>query len=545
MEADSSRGVTPEQDPAPATERNEHQSSERIRGSDLMVTESGRSGIHQVLDQIELIASPVLQFTEKWREIHEEYASLQSLLKKRAMELDLKQKEVDERERKVDLLEKSMALRLEEKEKENEVKQFLVSSLLTRLDCDAANVLDEKGKEIERLSKRNDDRSRELDKAVKEFDLKLKQLEAREKDIMLHDEAIKEKVNELEKKEEIFETEKKAKAEEMELKRQEMLAEMEKKEKIFEVELKAKTEEMNVKEKQLEGREKKLELKQRELEQVMDKLKEKEKETATACLASASASSQQQRDKAFEEETEEEPEEMNIVDSEFHDFKKTILSSFVVDKIWALYDPQDEMPRLYAKIKRVNKSQLSLKLTWLDPKEDESVPVACGRFRYGRTETVSYLAFSHEVKPIILGRNISVNPKEGETWALFRDWSNNPIQQHKPCYRYDLVEVVEVFKDNQGIGVTYLGKVEGFVSVFEHAAQHGMFEEVILPKEMQRFSHRVPSVRLSGEEREGVPAGSFELDPAAVPRYILLGEKEPDVVQVGSAEDDVPPIIVD
>lgn len=29
MEADSSRGVTPEQDPAPATERNEHQSSER------------------------------------------------------------------------------------------------------------------------------------------------------------------------------------------------------------------------------------------------------------------------------------------------------------------------------------------------------------------------------------------------------------------------------------------------------------------------------------------------------------------------------------
>lgn len=29
MEVDSSRGVTPEQDPAPATERNEHQSSER------------------------------------------------------------------------------------------------------------------------------------------------------------------------------------------------------------------------------------------------------------------------------------------------------------------------------------------------------------------------------------------------------------------------------------------------------------------------------------------------------------------------------------
>lgn len=518
----------------------------RIRGSDSMVTEGASSGgLHQLLDQLQVITSPVLQFTDKWREIHEEYATLQSSLKKQAVRLDLKEKslmervvelekkeemlkDVEEREMKIGLLEKS----LEEKAKDNDVKQYLVSSVLKRLDCEtaseAANVLEEKGKKVD------EDKSRELEKAVKE-------IEAREKKLRLLDEAMKEKVIELEKKQKAFEGEQLVKAEEMELKRREMLAELEKKEKSFEVELKAKAEEMElkckektaalekkeksfemelkakaedmkVKEKQLEEKEKELELKQRELE---DKLKEREKETNSACLASASASSPQQRDKACEEE---EPERIKIVDSEFHDFKNT-MSSFSVDKIWALYDPQDEMPRLYAKIKRINKSRLSLDVTWLDPKDDESVPIACGRFTHGRRETVSYLTFSHELKPIIHGRNISVNPKKGETWALFK----NLGQQHKPPYRYDLVEVVVGFKDRQGVGVAYLGKVEGFVSVFKHSAKDRVVKRVIAPDEMQRFSHRVPSVRLSGDEKEGVPAGSFELDPAAVPSYILLG----------------------
>ncbi|KAL0744376.1 hypothetical protein Bca4012_085889 [Brassica carinata] len=574
-----------EQDPAPATERNEHRISERIHGSDLMVTEGGSSGVHQLLDQIQTIASQVFQFTHKWREIQEEYAALGNLLKKRAVELDLKErsvmerivevekkeeqlKNVEERERKVDLLDEAIKEKvielekkqesfdaeqmvkaeemevkrkeklaevekkekffeveliakteemkvkekqLEEREKELELKQRELEHVMAELE--------EKGREVERISKCNHNELRAFDLKQKES---LKQLEAREKKLSLLDEAIKEKANELEKKEEIFVAEQKAKAEETELKCREKLAEVEKKEKFFEVELKAKAEEMDVKEKKLDEREKELDLKQRELEQVMDKLKDREKETNPACLASASASSPQQRDRAYEEEAEEEPE---IPDSEFHDFKKT-MSSFVVGKTWALYDTQDEMPRLYAKIKRVNKSQLSLNVTWLDPKDDESVPVACGRFTYGRTGTVSYLTFSHEVKPVIHGRNISVNPKEGETWALFRDWSQsweNNSGQHKTPYKYDLVEVLEVYEGHRGVGVTYLGKVEGFVSVFKHAVQHGEIKRVIEPKEMQRFSHRVPSVRLNGEEKEGVPGGSFELDPAAVPRYILLG----------------------
>ncbi|KAF3609601.1 hypothetical protein DY000_02051455 [Brassica cretica] len=36
--------------------------------------------------------------------------------------------------------------------------------------------------------------------------------------------------------------------------------------------------------------------------------------------------------------------------------------------------------------------------------------------------------------------------------------------------------------------------------------------------DMLRFSHRVPSYKLTGDEKKGVPAGAFELDPAAIPR---------------------------
>ncbi|VVA96529.1 unnamed protein product [Arabis nemorensis] len=429
-----------------------------------------------------------------------------------------------------------------------------------RLVCEKKEEeLQEREKKVELLSKLIDEKSCELDRRVKDFDLKekvsierrskeaeavaisLKELEAKEKEISLLDEAVKEK-----------------------------LAELEKKKENFEAELKEKAEQIEEKSKFLELKEKKLEEKQREFQEPLKQaeackrsrvkmLAEKCGEVDSllpppkkqkshyhddedegedlACVVSASASSSEHLNEAQEGEIdevisiadsddtdEEDPEPLSCLDSEFHDFEKT-LSSFVVGKVWALYDPIDEMPRLYGRIKRINKSQLSVQVTWLDPKDEESVLVACGRFEHGLTETMqSYLTLSHEVHPIIYGRNfIAVNPREGETWALFRDWSksrNNNPEQHKPPYRYDLVEVIS-FDDHLGFGVAYLGKVEGFVSVFKHDVQDGVVSFLISPEEIHRFSHRVPSFRLNGEEKEGVPAGSFELDPAAVPSSIL------------------------
>lgn len=41
--------------------------------------------------------------------------------------------------------------------------------------------------------------------------------------------------------------------------------------------------------------------------------------------------------------------------------------------------------------------------------------------------------------------------------------------------------------------------------------------------ELYRFSHRIPSFKMTGhEEGCGVPSGSFELDPAALPGDVLV-----------------------
>ncbi|KAK0602554.1 hypothetical protein LWI29_034681 [Acer saccharum] len=154
----------------------------------------------------------------------------------------------------------------------------------------------------------------------------------------------------------------------------------------------------------------------------------------------------------------------------------------------------DGMPRYYAWSKKVFSHGFKLQITWLEPYPDDEgendwcdvdLPVACG-----------------------------------ETWALFRDWdikwSDNP-EEHQPPYQYEFVEVLTYFKANVGIGVAYLGKVNGFVGVFQQIAQNGVLSFNIAPGKLYRFSHRIPSFRMTCKERDGVPEGSFAYDPASRP----------------------------
>lgn len=55
------------------------------------------------------------------------------------------------------------------------------------------------------------------------------------------------------------------------------------------------------------------------------------------------------------------------------------------------------------------------------------------------------------------------------------------------------------------------------MSLYERSQKNGRSTHVMPPNELLIFSHKVPFNKLSGAEREGVPAGSFELDPAALP----------------------------
>ncbi|KAK1581834.1 hypothetical protein Q3G72_009465 [Acer saccharum] len=237
---------------------------------------------------------------------------------------------------------------------------------------------------------------------------------------------------------------------------------------------------------------------------------------------------------ASEEEVKEvNPELLDYPDPEFSDFDKDRAEScFAVNQVWAIYDTCDVMPRMYARIKKVFSPGFKLQITWLDPDPDDEgendwcdvdLPVACGKFTNGRSEgNEDLLMFSHQVSFIRgAGRNSClIYPKRGETWALFRDWDikrSDIPEKHEPPYKYEFVEVLTDFKENVGIGVVYLGKVKGFVSVFQRIAKNGVLSSNIAPGELYRFSHQIPSFRMTGKERDGLPEGSFELDPASLP----------------------------
>ncbi|XP_010420622.1 PREDICTED: uncharacterized protein LOC104706140 [Camelina sativa] len=474
------------------------------------------------LDLAKRLSSKIRETTSEFSLQREEYEKEVELKEKLFTErfVELKRREervklVEEREIQVELAEASISERssaLEEKENECDMKQFLGDNVMRELK--------EKHGEL-----------------MREFD-------ARENELRFLDETISEKSNALEKKEVDFQ--------------------------LF----------LELKEKKLEEREKKLELKQREVEERSTNAEtckrsrvesvsankgrdseslippgkkhksitelyhasEEKKSVLHVKRSSAPASapesehtSEAKRREAYEivcidETDDEDPEPFTCPDPDFNDFNNE-MSSFAVDQIWALYDPIDDMPQYYAQIRRILKD-MTLRVRWLESvqttEHEELIPVACGRFKYGKTENKSLLMFSHKMNHITRGKNVTIIPREGETWALFTDWTkawNSHREQHKPPYKYDFVEVLSEFDSEQGIGVAYLGRVEGFTSVYKLAAQHGIVQIMIGSDEMLRFSHRVPSYKLIGDEEEGVPAGYFELDPAAIPRAYLKATK--------------------
>ncbi|GAU11575.1 hypothetical protein TSUD_345660 [Trifolium subterraneum] len=231
-------------------------------------------------------------------------------------------------------------------------------------------------------------------------------------------------------------------------------------------------------------------------------------------------------------------------DPDFSNFDKIKTEdSFADNQFWAIYDDIDCMPRFYAHIKKVH-SPFKLEYTWLEPNpnhKDEidwynaGLPVACGKYKLGHSQkTKDCGMFSHQVHCIKGSARGSylVYPMKGETWAIFRHWdigwSSNPEKNSE--YQFEYVEVLSDFDEKDGVKVAYLSKVKGFVSVFQKTVQNGIPLFCIPSKELYRFSHRVPSFTMTGNERKDVPRGSFELDPAGLPMSVTQ-------VEVGDPSD--------
>ncbi|NP_001130345.1 uncharacterized LOC100191440 [Zea mays] len=230
------------------------------------------------------------------------------------------------------------------------------------------------------------------------------------------------------------------------------------------------------------------------------------------------------------------PVSIDVPDPDFHDFDKDRTEkAFDSDQVWATYDSEDGMPRLYVMVQKVlSMRPFRIRMSFLNSKSNiELAPISwvasgfqktCGDFRVGRyqvSETVNI--FSHRVSWTKGPRGvIRIVPQKGDTWALYRNWSPdwNELTPDDVIYKYEIVEVVDDFTEEQGLTVIPLLKVAGFKAVFH---RHMDPKEVRrIPKEgLFQFSHRVPSRLLTGEEGNNAPKGCHELDPAATPVDLL------------------------
>ncbi|XP_010913011.1 uncharacterized protein [Elaeis guineensis] len=230
------------------------------------------------------------------------------------------------------------------------------------------------------------------------------------------------------------------------------------------------------------------------------------------------------------------PISIDVPDPDFNDFDKDRTeSSFEGDQVWATYDNEDGMPRLYALVQKViSQKPFKIRMSFLNSKSNSELgPLnwvasgfskTCGDFRVGRYEVSDTVnIFSHRVRWEKGPRGvIRIIPRKGDIWALYRNWSPdwNERTPDDVIYKYEMVEVLDDYNEDQGVSVTPLLKVAGFKTVFH---RHLDPKEVRrIPRgEMFRFSHQVPSYLLTGEEAHDAPKGCHELDPAATPFELL------------------------
>ncbi|KAI3815106.1 hypothetical protein L1987_14762 [Smallanthus sonchifolius] len=227
---------------------------------------------------------------------------------------------------------------------------------------------------------------------------------------------------------------------------------------------------------------------------------------------------------------------ITVPDPDFHDFDKDRLEEvFKAKQIWAIYDEEDGMPRLYCLIRQV----ISLKpfrvyISYLNSKTDtefgcvkwieSGFTKSCGSFRVFHSDVVDQVnIFSHLLGREKAGRGgcVRIYPKTGDIWAVYRNWSENWNRKtpKEVIHQYEMVEVLDDYSDEHGVCVAPLVKLDGYKTVYQRDPnEHAV---CWIPKrEMVRFSHQVPSCLLKGEGLK-LPDRCWDLDPAATPEELL------------------------
>ncbi|KAE8716616.1 LRR receptor-like serine/threonine-protein kinase GSO1-like [Hibiscus syriacus] len=212
---------------------------------------------------------------------------------------------------------------------------------------------------------------------------------------------------------------------------------------------------------------------------------------------------------------------INVPDPDFHDFDRDRTKrSFEDNQVWAAYDDDDGMPRYYAMIhSKLGSAGLIQKLT---------------------VNSVHLTGWTKGMRGAIF-----IYPRKGEVWAIHRHWSRdwNELTTNDVIHKYDMVEMLDDYKEELGVRVTPLVKVTGFKTVFHRHLDHREIWR-IPREEMFRFSHQVPSYLITGQEAPNAPKGCRELDPAATPvelLQIIMDVKDEEILENGKmiGEDNV------
>ncbi|KAL5711410.1 hypothetical protein ACHQM5_021870 [Ranunculus cassubicifolius] len=230
-----------------------------------------------------------------------------------------------------------------------------------------------------------------------------------------------------------------------------------------------------------------------------------------------------------------------------------VWEKYEVNQVWALWDDGvDGMPRVYVRIEKLLLEELKVEVVFLEANagrdeekkwlREKELPMACGRFKVGTsTSIVEILDFSY---PVNLERGelskmsklyvakgeswVNIFPRDGEIWAVYKDWSANWTLHDLSRARYELVEVVSELPSSESdmtvICLTRVEKtrVEKSGVVFERGYHKGeIMWRQYTGKQLLQFSHRIPASKLKIEELKGVPNEAWKLNPAAVPLHLL------------------------
>jgi hypothetical protein len=229
-----------------------------------------------------------------------------------------------------------------------------------------------------------------------------------------------------------------------------------------------------------------------------------------------------------------------VPDSDFHDFDKDRTEEcFKPKQIWALYDEEDGMPRLYCMIREIiSVKPFKIHISYLNSKTDTEFGAvnwvdsgftkSCGNFRVFYSEVIDQVnIFSHLLSREKAGRGgcVRIYPKSGDIWAVYRNWSPDwdCTTPDEVRHQYEMVEVLDDYSEDLGVCVAPLIKLDGYKTVYQRNLNKDSIRWVPR-REMLRFSHQVPSCLLTADARN-LPEGCWDLDPAATPDELLQPDK--------------------